>query len=118
MEYVEGHSLKEELSKGALDFDRILHFGILLTDALSEAHERGILHRDLKPENIQIRKGDHIKILDFGLAKFLEANLDDDYNTSGDRIIGTIPYMSPEQIDGEFLDARSDIFSLGSLLIP
>jgi len=116
MEYVEGHSLKEELSRGSVSIDRILVFGIQLAHALSEAHERGILHRDLKPENIQIRKGDHLKILDFGLAKFLETRLEDDYITSTDRVIGTIPYMSPEQIEGQFLDARSDIFSLGSIL--
>jgi serine/threonine protein kinase/Flp pilus assembly protein TadD len=116
MEYVEGHSLKEELSRGKLDFNRILRLGIQLADALSEAHERGILHRDLKPENIQIRNGDHLKILDFGLAKFLETRLEDDYTTTSDRVVGTIPYMSPEQIEGQFLDARSDIFSAGSLL--
>ena len=116
MEFVEGHSLKEELNKGPITQERIVRFGILLADALSEAHERGILHRDLKPENIQIRKGDQLKILDFGLAKFLETRLEDDYITTSDRIVGTIPYMSPEQIDGQFLDARSDIFSVGTLL--
>jgi len=116
MEYVEGHSLKQELNKCSLDSERIVRFGILLADALSEAHERGILHRDLKPENIQIQKGDHLKILDFGLAKFLETRLEDDYITTSDRVVGTIPYMSPEQIEGQFLDARSDIFSVGSIL--
>ncbi len=116
MEYVEGHSLKVELTKGALEYERIVHLGIQLADALSEAHERGILHRDLKPDNIQIRKGDQLKILDFGLAKFLETRLEDDYTTTSDRVVGTIPYMSPEQIEGQFLDARSDIFSAGSLL--
>ena len=116
MEYVEGQSLKEEIRNGPLPYDRILRLGIQLADALSEAHERGILHRDLKPENIQIRKGDQLKILDFGLAKFLETRLEDDYTTTSDRVVGTIPYMSPEQIEGQFLDARSDIFSAGSLL--
>lgn len=116
MEYVEGRSLKDELSKGPLEYKRILQLGIQLADALSEAHERGILHRDLKPENIQIRKGDRLKVLDFGLAKFLETRLDDDYTTTSDRVVGTIPYMSPEQIEGQFLDARSDLFSAGSLL--
>ena len=116
MEYVEGYSLKEELTKGALEYGRIISLGIQLADALSEAHERGILHRDLKPDNIQIRKGDQLKILDFGLAKFLETRLEDDYTTTSDRVVGTIPYMSPEQIEGQFLDARSDIFSAGSLL--
>jgi serine/threonine protein kinase len=57
-----------------------------------------------------------LKILDFGLAKFLETRLEDDYTTTSDRVVGTIPYMSPEQIEGQFLDSRSDIFSVGSLL--
>ena len=116
MEYVEGHSLKEELREGPLELGRIIRLAIQLGDALVEAHERGILHRDLKPENIQIRKTDQLKILDFGLAKFLETRLEDDYTSSTDNIVGTIPYMSPEQIEGKFLDARSDIFSAGSLL--
>ncbi|MCI0411512.1 protein kinase [bacterium] len=116
MEYVEGHSLKEELREQPLDLERIIRLGIQLADALSEAHERGILHRDLKPENIQIRKLDQLKILDFGLAKFLETRLEDDYTSSTDAVVGTIPYMSPEQIEGKFLDARSDLFSAGSLL--
>jgi serine/threonine protein kinase/Flp pilus assembly protein TadD len=116
MEYVDGHSLKEELRTGPLAYERIIRLGIQLADALSEAHERGILHRDLKPENIQIRPADRLKILDFGLAKFLETRLEDDYTTTSDRVVGTIPYMSPEQIEGQFLDARSDIFSAGSLL--
>jgi serine/threonine protein kinase/Flp pilus assembly protein TadD len=116
MEYVEGHSLKVELNKGPLSFERVIGLGMQLADALSEAHERGILHRDLKPENIQIRNGDQLKILDFGLAKFLETRLEDDYITTSDRVVGTIPYMSPEQIEGQFLDARSDIFSAGSIL--
>ncbi len=116
MEYVEGHSLKEEMIKGRVEPDRAISLGIQLANALSEAHARGILHRDLKPDNIQVRGDDQIKILDFGLAKFLETRLEDDYTTTSDRLVGTIPYMSPEQIEGEFLDARSDIFSMGTLL--
>ncbi len=116
MEYVEGKQLSEVIGGRPLLLGRIIQIGIQLAGALSEAHGRGVLHRDLKPENIHVRADDEVKILDFGLAKFKERRLEDDYTTSGDRIVGTVPYMSPEQILGEELDARTDLFSLGSIL--
>jgi len=116
MEYVDGKQLSEVIDGKPLHPGRMIQIGLQLASALSEAHARGVLHRDLKPDNVHVRAGDEVKILDFGLAKFKERRLEDDYTTSGDRIVGTIPYMSPEQILGEDLDARTDLFSLGSIL--
>ena len=111
MEYVEGRSLSSVIGGRPLNPDRVLRIGKQIAEALTEAHQRGILHRDLKPENIQIKGDDQVKILDFGLAKFLESRMDDDYLTTSERILGTIPYMSPEQVEGGALDPRSDLFS-------
>lgn len=116
MEYVEGTTLSKIVAGKPLASDRVFRIGSQLADALAVAHEKGILHRDLKPENIQIGPDDSAKVLDFGLAKFLETRLQDDYMTTGNRVLGTIPYMSPEQVSGESLDVRSDLFSLGSIL--
>lgn len=116
MEYVEGRTLAQIVSGKPLSPERVFHLGVQLAGALSEAHQKGILHRDLKPENIQIGPDDSAKILDFGLAKLLQSRLEDDYMTTSDRILGTIPYMSPEQVQGETLEFRSDLFSLGSIL--
>jgi serine/threonine protein kinase/Tfp pilus assembly protein PilF len=116
MEYVEGASLAQIIAGQPMQPERVIAIGIQLANAIGEAHRRGILHRDLKPENIQISRDDQAKILDFGLAKFKESRLEDDYTTTSARILGTIPYMSPEQIQAETLDGRSDLFSLGSIL--
>lgn len=116
MEYVEGNTLTQVVSGRPLAPERVFHIGSQLAGALAVAHQNGILHRDLKPENIQLGLDDSAKILDFGLAKFLQTRLADDYMTTGDRVVGTIPYMSPEQVCGEPLDFRSDLFSLGSIL--
>lgn len=116
MEYVEGRSLSSVIGGRPLNPDRVLRIGKQIAEALTEAHQRGILHRDLKPENIHIKGDDQVKILDFGLAKFLESRMDDDYLTTSERILGTIPYMSPEQVEGGALDPRSDLFSVGSIL--
>lgn len=116
MEYVEGRPLSGIIGGSPMDPDRISRIGKQIAEALSEAHQRGILHRDLKPENIQVKSDEQVKILDFGLAKFLETRMDDDYLTTSERILGTIPYMSPEQVEGGALDPRSDLFSLGSIL--
>jgi serine/threonine protein kinase/Flp pilus assembly protein TadD len=116
MEYIQGTQLSSLISAKPLDPEVITKIGKQIAEALAEAHERGILHRDLKPENIQITSSGQVKILDFGLAKFLDSRLEDDYLTTSERILGTIPYMSPEQVDGQVLDQKSDIFSLGSIL--
>jgi non-specific serine/threonine protein kinase len=116
MEYVEGKTLSRFIEDGPMETNRIIRWGLELAGALAEAHRRGILHRDLKPENIQIGPQEHPKILDFGLAKFMEPTPGDQATEHEDALLGTIPYMSPEQVEGKTLDARSDLFSLGSIL--
>jgi serine/threonine protein kinase/Tfp pilus assembly protein PilF len=121
MELVEGQSLAGDIPPGGLALDRFLAIAIALTDALAAAHDRGIVHRDLKPANVMIDRSGRVKVLDFGLAKDLSAepmavdetrlNL-----TREGTVVGTMPYMSPEQIEGKGIDARSDLFSLGVVL--
>jgi len=122
MEYVEGKSLLQRLEDGPLDLEEILELGAQIADALGAAHEIGLLHRDIKPGNIALTHRGQPKILDFGLAKRMVGFGDAGPGTTLDEtsslnvVKGTIPYMSPEQARGESLDARSDVFSLGSLL--
>lgn len=123
MEYVEGKTLSEVVPGSGLDLERFFEIAIALADALSSAHEHGIIHRDLKPRNIMVGRDGRVRILDFGLAKLLrgrspgESEVDSrdptDVLTGTDRIVGTTPFMSPEQLQGLPLDARSDVFSLG-----
>ncbi|HTV66443.1 MAG TPA: protein kinase [Bryocella sp.] len=121
MEKLEGVSLKERLLGDPMDLEEILDIGIQVADALAACHEKGIIHRDIKPANIFITKSGQVKILDFGLAKLAPAYATSEYvsedplSISGD-IFGTAVYMSPEQARGEDLDARTDVFSLGSVL--
>ncbi len=122
-EYLEGRSLREELSSGALPLRRAVEYGIQIAQGLAAAHDKGIIHRDLKPENIFITRDGRIKILDFGLAKLArpEASSEDGATmeaepTSAGVVLGTVGYMSPEQVRGETADARSDIFALGTIL--
>ncbi|MEP6915902.1 MAG: protein kinase, partial [Acidobacteriota bacterium] len=124
MELVEGRPLSEWIPAGGLPLDMLLRVGVSVSDAIAAAHQRGITHRDLKPANVLITPEGRAKVLDFGLAKLREAELDADGLTrmpSGDltgegRIIGTVAYMSPEQAEGKTVDPRSDIFSLGVML--
>jgi len=125
MECVEGETLAKRLQKGALPLDQVLKYGSQIADALDRAHRNGVVHRDLKPGNIMITPTG-AKLLDFGLAKpAVEmaslATLTADAPaqllvTQEGTIVGTFPYMSPEQIEGGEVDARSDIFSLGAVL--
>jgi Tol biopolymer transport system component len=124
MELVEGRPLSELIPQGGLPLDALLRIGISMSDAIAAAHQRGITHRDLKPANVIVTPDGRAKVLDFGLAKLREVELDPDGLTrlpSGDltgegRIIGTVAYMSPEQAEGKTVDPRSDIFSLGVML--
>jgi serine/threonine protein kinase len=126
MEYLEGSTLAERLTKGRLPVEQILRFGVEIADALDAAHRRGIVHRDLKPGNIFLTTRGECKVLDFGLAKLEESNgegetlvsaaTSQEFLTSPGLAIGTVAYMSPEQARGEKIDARSDIFSLGAVL--
>src|SRR5215467_2874108 len=122
MERLEGVSLKDRLVGKSMQLEEILDIGIQVSDALAACHAKGIIHRDIKPANIFITNSGQVKILDFGLAKLSPAYASDEYNSDTDPlsiagdIFGTAVYMSPEQARGEELDARTDIFSLGSVL--
>lgn len=113
-ELVEGECLHRLLQGGRLDLAQILALAAEIAEGLAEAHAKGIVHRDLKAENIMITRAGHPKILDFGIAKRLWA--DHDETLSDDIIVGTSRAMSPEQAQGDEVDHRSDLFSLGTLL--
>jgi len=126
MELVEGESLDRLIPPGGMPLAKVFDIAVPLADALSSAHERGIVHRDLKPANVMITQENRIKVLDFGLAKLVE----DTDSETGDpsltavpteltaegMVMGTAPYMSPEQVEGLAMDHRTDIFSLGIVL--
>jgi len=123
MELVEGKPLSRLISKRGMPLERIFDIAIPLADALATAHEKGVIHRDLKPANIMVTDEGRVKVLDFGLAKLrqeaealLSSQLPTEPLTGEGRIIGTMPYMSPEQLEGKDIDSRSDIFSLGVVL--
>ena len=122
-ECLEGRSIRVELSGGALPLRRAVDYSIQIAHGLAAAHDKGIVHRDLKPENVFITREGRVKILDFGLAKLArpEASSDDGVTmeavpTSAGAVLGTVGYMSPEQVRGAPTDARSDIFALGTIL--
>ena len=122
-ELLEGETLREKLGGGALSYKRAVEYGVQITHGLSAAHEKGIVHRDLKPENLFITKDARVKILDFGLAKQATIPVSDDAvtlgstaNTSEGIVLGTVGYMAPEQVRGEGVDPRTDIFAFGVVL--
>lgn len=110
-EYVEGSNLRELMRERSLGLQEILDYFICIADGLAAAHKVGIVHRDLKPENVMITTEDRVKILDFGVAKVLGDNDLSTRSTLGGRLVGTVNYMSPEQLQAEEVDHRSDIFS-------
>jgi serine/threonine-protein kinase len=121
MEYIKGDDLSSLLRReGPWTFARAARFFAQVCSGLTEAHEAGIVHRDLKPENLMVvrrREGvEHAKVLDFGLAKLRERGANERAISSGGQVIGTPYYMAPEQVRGEDLDARADIYSLGATL--
>ena len=122
MEYVEGKPLDQIINRSPLKVAEILQIAPQIADALSEAHSKGIIHRDIKASNIVLTNRGQVKVLDFGLAKIVanhpvpDADISTQLKTSPGILIGTIPYMSPEQALGHDIDQRSDIFSLGIVL--
>jgi eukaryotic-like serine/threonine-protein kinase len=116
MEYVAGGTLQSRLAAGPLPVDDVLRLGAAIADALDNAHRHGFLHRDLKPGNIALTIDGHPKILDFGIAMLLADNNVAGRITQAGMVLGSLPYMSPEQLTGEECDARTDIYALGVML--
>ena len=116
MEYVPGGSLEARLEAGPLSLDDVTRFGAVVADALHSAHERGILHRDLKPGNVVLTDAGQPKILDFGIAALMGDDTKAVKLTQTGMIMGSLPYMAPEQLTDDPADARTDIYALGVLL--
>ena len=121
-EFLEGETLRDRMNAGPLPQRRVIEYGLQIAKGLAAAHEKQIVHRDLKPENIFVLRDGRVKILDFGLAKqkaavaTADATMTSPNQTSAGTVLGTAGYMSPEQVRGEAVDNRSDIFALGAIL--
>ncbi|MBK9706130.1 MAG: protein kinase [Acidobacteria bacterium] len=124
-ELLDGEELRAQLEEGAIAPKKVIEYARQIADGLAAAHEKGIVHRDLKPENLFITKDGRVKILDFGLAKLKPQKLTGGVDSEGETmkpltnpgvVMGTVGYMSPEQVRGETVDHRSDLFSFGLIL--
>src|SRR5262249_48775707 len=123
MEYIEGQSLAVRINGHPLEVSEIVEIGSQIADALDEAHGKGITHRDIKPANVMLNERGQVKVLDFGLAKItrpatrpIASDISTMAKTAPGVVLGTVPYMSPEQALGREVDHRSDLFSLGVML--
>jgi TolB-like protein len=116
MEFVPGTTLAERLAAGPLEEGEVVALGLQIAEALEAAHEQGIVHRDLKPANVMVTPKDRIKVLDFGIAKLRAPESMGAGLTGAHAMLGTLPYMAPEQLLGEEVDARADLFALGAVL--
>lgn len=119
MEFVPGGTLAEEISGGPIEEKDVIDIAIQVAEALKEAHDHGIIHRDLKPGNIMVTPRHRVKVLDFGLAKSVDPISEDSttQTISGlEGVAGTLPYMAPEQLSQELIDARTDLYALGAVM--
>ena len=125
MELVEGQGLDRQVTPGGLPIARVIEWGVGVADALAAAHDKGVVHRDLKPANVMLTNDGRVKVLDFGLAKLADrrtdleaaqaATIEAPVSAAG-QVVGTVAYMAPEQVRGEPVDSRADLFALGILL--
>jgi len=122
-ELLEGETLREQLNRGRLSVRKAIDYGVQIARGLGAAHEKGIVHRDLKPENLFVTKDGRVKILDFGLAKLTQQQSSSGHDaptltaeTEAGVVMGTVGYMSPEQVRGQTADHRADIFAFGAIL--
>jgi len=122
-ELLVGDTLRQQLERGPLPVRKAIDYGVQIAHGLAAAHDKGIVHRDLKPENLFVTKDGRIKILDFGLAKLMQPKPDPDgiaptqaHGTDPGLVLGTVGYMSPEQVRGKIVDHRADIFAFGAIL--
>lgn len=122
-ELLEGETLREQIRRGRIALRRVIDYAVQIAHGLSAAHEKGIVHRDLKPENLFLTKDGRVKILDFGLAKLTQAQPSSEpaaptigSETETGLVMGTVGYMSPEQVRGQAADSRADIFAFGAIL--
>ena len=122
-ELLEGETLREQIKRGRLSVRKAIDYGVQIARGLAAAHEKGIVHRDLKPENLFVTKDGRVKILDFGLAKLTQPQSGSEHaaltltkGTEAGVVMGTVGYMSPEQVRGQTADHRADIFAFGAIL--